>query len=61
MPDAPNWATFTPEDTVYSLSMDNGRGGPDQVVEITREEFIMLKDCLARHRGMAPAGKEERN
>jgi len=46
----PDWVDLTPEDILYDLAMYNDHGG-GQEIEITREEFIALKQHLAALRG----------
>ena len=46
----PKWATETPEETHYDLSMDDSDGVSVQLIELDREEFIFLKACLAEKR-----------
>lgn len=52
----PEWVNTTPETHEYVLAMvDVENGGPfPQEIDITREEFIELKACLAKMRGLAP-------
>jgi hypothetical protein len=52
----PNWVTETPEYTKYALVMDNfGTGERDQDIELSRAEFIALKQHLAQIRGCLSA------
>jgi hypothetical protein len=57
----PTWVSTTPQTHEYILAMvDVENGGPfPQEIEITREEYIDLKACLARMRGLLPAGLAE--
>jgi hypothetical protein len=47
----PEWVTDTPEDIYYDLTMIEVYGGADQQISLTRDEFIALKDHLAKMRG----------
>ena len=48
----PKWVTDTPDDCTYDLTMFDTSGGSIQRVELTRAEFIGLKEQLARSRGL---------
>jgi len=49
--DVPDWVRETPEDLEYQLGMWDGGGG-EQIIQITRKEFIDLKFHLAKLRGI---------
>jgi len=52
-----SWVDYTPEDTVYELTMYEG-GASIQAVELTRAEFLRLKAFLAADRGYVPAQQQ---
>lgn len=47
----PDWVTETPESESYGLTMWDGSGGPVQEIDMTRAEFLALKEHLATMRG----------
>jgi hypothetical protein len=47
----PAWATNTPAETSYDLTMFDADGGEQQSVDLSRDEFIALKTHLAKMRG----------
>ena len=52
MPDTtPDWFQETPDDTSYDLTMYDSGGGSIQNVELSRDEYVDLKEYLAAHRG----------
>jgi hypothetical protein len=52
-PELPDWIADTPYDVAYRLVMrDSSDGEYSQVVELTRKEFLILKVCLAKLRGI---------
>lgn len=53
----PDWVTTTPADHSYSLDMYENSDHTIQSVELTRAEFIALKEHLARMRGSKPTGQ----
>src|SRR5687768_7914909 len=54
-PVVPEWAETTPADHSYSLDMYENGDHSVQTIEITREEFIEVKQYIARMRGFLPA------
>ena len=44
------WITEKPEETFYRLIMFSDQGDAKQEVEMTRAEYIALKEALARAR-----------
>jgi hypothetical protein len=51
MPETPDWVTDTPPDHSYSIDMYENSDATIQNIEITRTEFLALKEHLARMRG----------
>ena len=52
MPDTTrNWFQETPDDASYDLTMYDSGGGSIQNVQLSREEYIDLKEYIAAHRG----------
>jgi hypothetical protein len=49
----PDWVTTTPPDHFYSLDMYANGDVTVQSIELTRAEFIVLKEHLARVRNCA--------
>lgn len=47
----PEWIHQTPEETSYALLMWEPDGGCEQEIELTRSEYIKLKQYLALLRG----------
>lgn len=43
----PDWVNETPEDCSYDLTMFEPGGGHIQDIELTRDEYIQLKQYLA--------------
>ena len=52
LPDFPEWVSSTPGDHTYELNMFDISGESLQYIEVTREEFIALKERLAVIRGL---------
>ncbi|MCC6586235.1 MAG: hypothetical protein IT168_05905 [Bryobacterales bacterium] len=50
----PEWVNETPDETTYDLVMFDEGGGPAQRIELTRDEFVGLKEHLASMRGLVP-------
>ena len=48
---APDWVTSTPEECEYQLAVFH-EGGEEQFIELTRAEYIALKEHLANIRGI---------
>jgi hypothetical protein len=51
MPELPDWATKTPADHLYSLSMFENSDASIEEVHVSRDEYIALKAHLAALRG----------
>jgi len=56
--DRPRWVDYTPEEPDYLLTMTEPEGGDAQMIHLTREEFILLKEDLGRSRGFEPEAPE---
>lgn len=52
--EVPEWATTTPEEIDYYLEMYDPNDEALQHVDLTRDEFIALKEHLAKMRGFLP-------
>ena len=50
----PEWVTDTPDERSYKVVMFDESGGEIQGVWLTRDEYIGLKEHLARTRGLLP-------
>ena len=50
----PDWLE-TPDDTSYCLTMFDSGGSSQQEIELTREEFVALKEHLAGRRSQPEA------
>ena len=46
------WVTYTPDECEYRLVMFDNDGGKLQGVELTRDEYIAVKEQLAHSRGL---------
>ncbi len=62
-PERPEWMDETPPETAYALVMEVEADAIEDVqrIEMTREEFIALKQHLAKMRGLcypAPAPRD---
>src|ERR1022692_1574764 len=53
-PEVPDWANDTPYETLYTIEM--WQQEIVETVDMTRAEYIALKQHLAAMRGIAPAG-----
>ena len=49
----------TPQESSYDLAMYDDGGGSVQHIDLTRDEFELLKTQLAIHRGYIPAEQQE--
>ena len=47
----PDWLEETPDETSYDLTMYDSGGGSIQNVQLSRDEYIDLKEYLSAHRG----------
>jgi hypothetical protein len=54
-PEIPGWVTAAPPDNSYSLTMfiNNDYSDDDFNFDLTRDEFVALRDHLAEIRGFA--------
>jgi hypothetical protein len=50
-PDIPKWVTETPADHLYELEMFESSDRVIETIELTRDEYIELKEHLAAMRG----------
>ena len=53
----PDWLE-TPDEAAYAMGMLDHEGGTVQDVEMSRDEYIALKEHLAKLRGFSPVKPE---
>ncbi len=50
-PEIPDWVTATPDETEYQLGVRQPDAEMEQLITVTRDEYLALKAHLAKMRG----------